>query len=168
MSAKNSYPNLPEVPYKRTTCSMIDVVKHANEIDIYSKEVKRAAYCMFRIESANGAKGVNGNFAGIQADCGLWTGLTGAIGTSVRIDSGNALRRFICFNEATGFKDTFNFLCYKVRQRGMFIGAPDVPNIHALTAAYIHLWVGRTKDVPTAEELKTWTSLYNSAAKLIP
>jgi hypothetical protein len=168
MAVKNFYPALPVIPYKRTSCKMEDVVRYANSLTSYTTEVKRMAYCMFRNESANGDKGVNGNYAGIQADCGLWSGLKGAVATSVRIDSGNKERRFICFDEKTGVQDTFNFLCFKVRQRGMFIGAVDVPNINALVSAYLEKWVGRTLKVPSQAELRNWTSLYNSAAKLIP
>ncbi len=122
---------------------------------------------IFRNESANGTKGVNGNFAGIQADCGKWSGLKNAIATSVRIDSGNKVRRFICFDEATGYKDTFLFLCFKVQSRGMFIGAPDVHNILGLTVSYLKRWVGRSNSMPNEDELKNWTSLYNSAKKYI-
>jgi len=167
MTAKNYYPNLPELPYKRTVVSMDAIVKYANSNRAYSTEVKRMAYMMFRNESANGTKGVNNNYAGIQADCGVWSGLKGAIGTCVRVDSGNALRRFICFKDETGHQDTFDFLCFKIRQRGMFIGAPDVNNINGLVAIYLQKWVGRINYIPTTQELTNWTSFYNSAKKYI-
>ena len=167
MSVPNSYPELPEIAYKRTTVNMLDVIRHANSYKVYPLEVRRAAYCLFRNESANGEKGVNGNFAGIQADCGRWSGLKNAIATCVRVDSGRKARRFICFDEKTGYKDTFDFLCLKVRERGMFIGAPDVPNTTALTAAYLKKWVGRTMCVPNDAELHSWNSLYNDAKRYI-
>lgn len=167
MSTPNSYPELPEIPYKRTTVEMNEVIRYANSLRTMPLEVRRMAYCMFRNESANGTKGVNNNYAGIQADCGRWSGLKGAIGTSVRIDSGNKLRRFICFSDETGYKDTFYLLCFKCQQRGMFIGAPDVPNTTALTSIYLKKWVGRSNTVPNVDELYSWNSLYNSALKNI-
>ena len=167
MATKNYYPQLPEIPYKRTTINMQVVIDYANSLSSYSTEIKRMAYCMFRNESGNGMKGVNGNFAGIQADCGLWSGLVGEIGTSVRIDSGGALRRFICFDEDKGYQRTFDFLCYKVNQRGMYIGAPEINNVTALTTIYLRKWVGRTNATPNIAEIANWTNLYNDAKQVI-
>lgn len=167
MSVKNYYPELPEIPYVKTKVDMKLVIDYANSISNYSTEVKRMAYCMFRNESANGAKGVNGNFAGIQADCGRWTGLEGAIATSVRIDSGKIVRRFICFNELEGYKKTFDFLCYKIKQRGMYIGALGVNNVKELTSVYLKKWVGRINSTPNGAELANWNSLYGFAKQLI-
>jgi len=167
MATKNYYPQLPEIPYKKTIIGMDKVVEYANLLTDYSTEVKRMAYCMFRNESANGSKGVNGNFAGIQADCGLWSGLNGAIATSVRIDSGKVLRRFICFDEQEGYKRTFDFLCFKVKQRGMYIGAVGVNDIESLVSVYLQKWVGRVMHTPSHAELINWESLYNSAKQVI-
>lgn len=167
MAVKNYYPQLPEIPYKRTSVPMHMVVDYANTITKYSLEVKRMAYCMFRNESANGAKGVNNNYAGIQADCGKWTGLVGAVATSVRVDSGKKLRRFICFNEATGYMDTFNFLCNKVANRGMYIGAEGITDIDDLVRIYLKKWVGRTNTTPSQAEIRNWDILYNSAKQVI-
>ena len=166
MSTPNFYPRLPEIPYERTIVDMNLIIAHAKTLTEYSTEVKRMAYCMFRNESANGTKGVNNNYAGIQADCGLWSGMKNAVATSVRIDSGKKLRRFICFAPETGYKDTFEFLCFKVLQRKMYIGAPDVSDIKGLVRIYLEKWVGR-KSNPTAYELQNWSSLYESAKKHI-
>ena len=77
MSVKNYYPQLPEIPYQKTSIDMGAVVVHAKSmIGTYPKEVIRTAYCEFRMESGNGKDGVNNNYAGIQADCGVWEGLT--------------------------------------------------------------------------------------------
>ena len=167
MSVKNYYPELPEIPFKKTKVEMSKVIEYANELTEYSTEIKRVAYCMFRNESANGTKGVNGNYAGIQADNARWSGLEGAIATSVRIDSGKMIRRFICFDEVNGYKDTFKFLCYKVKQRGMYIGALGVSNIPELTTVYLKKWVGRINPTPNKAEIMNWESLYNSAKQFI-
>lgn len=167
MAVKNYYPELPEIPFKKTQVEMTKVIEYANSLTEYSTEIKRMAYCMFRNESANGTKGVNGNYAGIQADNARWTGLEGAIGTSVRIDSGKVVRRFICFDENEGYKDTFKFLCFKVKQRGMYIGALGVSDIDDVVQIYLKKWVGRVNTVPSKAELMNWESLYNSAKKHI-
>jgi hypothetical protein len=164
---KNYYPELPEIPYKKTSVKMSDVIEYANSITEYPIEVKRMAYIMFRNESANGLKGVNNNYAGIQADNARWSGLKGAVATSVRIDSGKQLRRFICFDDASGYKDTFNFLCVKVQQRGMYIGAFGIREIDELVPAYLKKWVGRINTKPSIAELNNWKSLYRSAKEAI-
>jgi len=167
MAVKNYYPELPEIPFKKTRVEMVKVVEYANSLTEYSTEVKRMAYCMFRNESANGSKGVNGNYAGIQADNARWTGLQGAIGTSVRMDSGKVVRRFICFDEVEGYKDTFKFLCMKVKSRGMHIGAYGIREMDELVEAYLGKWVGRINTKPSKYELMNWESLYKSAKEVI-
>jgi hypothetical protein len=59
------------LPYKKTTVSMTAVNPYIASLHVPA-EVKRAAYIIFRIESANGSKGVNSNFVGAQADSGRW------------------------------------------------------------------------------------------------
>ena len=167
MGVKNFYPELPEIPFKKTKVEMAKVIEYANTLIEYPTEVKRMAYCMFRNESGNGSKGVNGNYAGIQADNARWTGLVGAIGTSVRIDSGKQVRRFICFDEVEGYKDTFKFLCMKVKSRGMYIGAFNVREIDELVQVYLAKWVGRIDSKPSKAELMNWESLYLNAKQVI-
>jgi hypothetical protein len=48
-----------------------------NRVDAFNESdqatnVKRASYVMFRNESGNGAKGINNNYCGAQADSGRW------------------------------------------------------------------------------------------------
>lgn len=166
MEPKNYYPELPIIPFKKTSIDMNVVIEHANSLTTYPTEVKRMAYCMFRNESANGSKGVNNNYAGIQADCGRWSGLMNAIGTCVRVDSGGINRRFICFGDE-GYKDTFNFLCFKIQSRGMYIGALGVNDIKSLTSIYLKKWVGRINSTPNSVELFNWSNLYGKAKLLI-
>lgn len=163
MKVPNYYPELPEIPYERTTVGMEKLISYANNSP-YPLEVKRMAYCMFRNESANGTKGVNGNYAGIQADCGRWSGLKGANGTCLRIDSGKINRRFICFDIESGHEKTFDFLCFKVSSRQMFIGAPGVESLPELVKVYLVKWVGR-KVNPSKAEINNWHSLYMDACR---
>ena len=155
MMLRNSYPNLPEIPYKRTSVEMPLVVLFAKSlIGKYKKEHIAMAYAIFRNESANGRLGVNNNYGGIQADCGVWTGLPGnPVATCVKIDSGNANRRFLCFGE-DGYKISFELFCIKARDRKM-VTASD----------YFKSWVGKKN--PTAQDTKNFTSLLNAGLKIL-
>ncbi len=165
VAVHNDYPELPEVPFKRTSVPMATVIDCLNKITEYDREVRIMALCIFRNESANGRKGVNNNYAGVQADCGRWYGLEGAIGTCVRIDSGGVARRFICFPDTPEF--TLRLLCFKVKQRGLYAGSPDVKTIEDFTKSYLEHWVSRPDPTPTINEVAYWRSLYLAANKVI-
>ncbi len=164
MSVKNSYPQLPEIAYCRTSVDMKRVAAYAQStVGRYEKEVVRMAYCIFLNESARGTKGVNHNYAGIQADCGQWSGLEGAVATSVRKDSGGVIRRFICFSETEGFRNTFNLLLYACKKRGMYIGALGVSDWNQLGISYLKKWVGR----PAIKADSGFKLLYQESTKAI-
>jgi hypothetical protein len=184
MSTKNSYPNLPEIPVKKTSVDMPIVVAYAKTlVGKYLKEVVRTAYCIFRNESGNGKSGVNNNYGGIQADCGVWEGLdpTNINGTCVMKDNAGDVRRFICFNEK-GYQACFDFLCYKINQRGMYIGSSLIPiskptfeeledeekkvAVDNLYNAYQKKWVANAKE-DTAEARDNFKSLYHSSLTAI-
>lgn len=154
---KNFYPELPEVEYKKTTVGMPFIVLFAKTlIGKYSLDTIRMAYVIFRNESANGKAGVNNNYIGLQADNAKWEGLPmgNIIGTSVKVDGAGDTRRFICFNEH-GYKDCFDFLCYKVQQRNI-----------ADYDSYQAKWVANPKE-NTPEAKADFISLYNSSIKAI-
>ena len=172
MSTKNFYSQFPEIPYQKTSVDLAKVVEYANTlVGKYPKEVVRTAYCMFRNESANGKLGVNNNYAGIQADNAEWEGLdlTNVIGTSVKKDNFGDVRRFICFNE-DGYKTGFDFVCYKVKQRNMYIGAPLIETPIQVAFSYQKKWVGlpTSKIKSDSEDTKNFISLYKSSIKAIP
>ena len=168
MSTKNSYPSYPEIPYKKTSIDMPTVCAYAKGlVGKYLKEVVRTAYCIFRNESGNGKSGVNHNYGGIQADCGVWEGLNlqNIVGTCVQKDGANDVRRFICFNEK-GYQSCFDLLCYKINQRGMYIGASGVVTPDDLYNAYQKKWVANPKeDLPEARA--DFKSLYRSSLTAI-
>lgn len=168
MSVKNYYPQFPEQLYQRTSIDMTTVVIFARSlVSKYSREVVRTAYCIFRNESANGKSGVNNNYIGLQADNAQWEGLdlTDVTGTSVKTDGAGDTRRFICFNE-NGYAACFEFLCYKVQERGMYIGAPGINNTGDLAEIYQKKWVSNPKeDTPKARA--DFISLYVSSIKAI-
>ena len=168
MSTKNFYPQFPEIGYKKTSVDMPTVVVFARSlVGKYPQEVVRAAYCIFRNESANGQSGVNNNYIGLQGDNAAWEGLdlTNVVGTSVKTDGAGDTRRFICFNDE-GYKTCFDFLCYKVQERGMYIGAQGVINTGDLAGAYQEKWVANPKE-DTPEARKDFISLYVSSIKAI-
>lgn len=150
---KNSYPELPEVAYKRTVIGMPYVVAYGKTlIGKYSLDAIRMAYAIFRNESANGLKGVNNNYAGIQADNDRWTNLPGIpTATCIKKDSGNVYRRYLCFDE-NGYKISFELTCIKATERNM-ITADD----------YYKKWVRR---VPNETELKNFKSLLKAGEKV--
>ncbi len=168
MSIKNYYPALPEIPYKKTSIEMPVVVAFAKSlVEKYGIEIVRTAYCMFRNESANGNSGVNNNYGGIQADVGVWNNLPGnAIATSIKTDGAGDNRRFLCFTDEKGYKISFELMCIKVKERGMFIGAPSVNDPDALAWCYLKKWVSNPKE-ETPEAVANFKSLYNSATKAI-
>ena len=153
---KNLYPELPEVAFKRTSIEMPLIVLFAKSLKgKYPLTAIRMAYAIFRNESANGAKGVNNNYGGIQADNARWKGLPGEpIATCVKIDSGNVARRFICFPDDTGYKISFELMVIKSTERNMVTAAD-----------YFKKWVGKTN--PSALDFKSFNSLLNSAEKAI-
>lgn len=140
---KNSYPSLPVIAYQKTMVEMPLVIIFAKSlIGPYLKEVVKSAYMVFRVEGGNGKDGINNNYASIEGDCGQWEGLdlTHVIGTCIKFD-GKQQRRHLCFDE-NGYKVSFDFLCYKLSQRGIYIGAPGCATIHDLAALYKQRWAG--------------------------
>lgn len=165
--AQNFYPQFPVITYKLSTIPMPIVVKFGTTlIWKYSAEVIRIAYIIFRNESGNGNHGVNDNYIGLQADNAQWKGLdlTNVIGTCVKVDSGNVSRRFICFN-LNGYQTCFDFLCYKVKERGMYIGAPNVSTVDEAELFYEKKWVG-DQSTPGNLKIQAFESMYNQAAVL--
>ena len=154
---KNSYPELQEIAYLKTKIEMPDVVIFAKSlVGKYSKEAVRMAYAIFRFESANGSKGVNNNYAGIQADVGRWKNLPGnPVATCVKSDVANNMRRFLCFDKEDGHKITFELLCIKATER-YIVTSMD----------YQKKWVGRT--TPSQVALKNFQSVLTHAVVSIP
>ena len=156
------------IPAKKTSIDMPSVVIYAkSKVGKYLKEVVRTAYCIFRNESGNGKYGVCNNYAGLQADCGIWEGLPteNIIGTCVEKDGAGDIRRFICFNDK-GYQSCFDFLCYKINQRGMYIGAEGINTPDDLYNAYQKKWVSNPKE-DTPEARADFKSLYHSSLTAI-
>ena len=166
----NAYPNLPEIPYKKTTISMNDVSAYIADSP-YIPEVKRACYVIFRNEGANGNSGVNNNYIGLQTDGNKSDDFVSAKIVATSVENENMTgksRRFACFNS---FKDSIDIIEHDVVNRGMFIGGHahpysnmDVKNPQDLAIAYWKEWVeGDSKSVPDAEFIKDFVSMYNQS-----
>ncbi len=128
---KNAYPELPVIPYARTSVAMKDVITYMASTAV-TTPIKRAGYVMFRNESGNGKSGVNNNYVGLQADGGRlpdkWTPFIA--GTCVRRENKtNKWRRFICLKD---WKTSIDILFDRVGSRGLFVGGFAHPhaNMH--------------------------------------
>ena len=158
----NKYPNLDVVPYEQTTVSKAEVIAYLNYATGYDVNVKRSVLAIWRNESGNGSKGVNNNYFGIQADNAKWPESDAYVsGTSVRVDSGNATRRFAVFPD---YKTNLNFMLRTIRRR----------NLVATTAEewakkYIYEWVS-PPDKEGAYQTKqaNLISIYKDSIKDLP
>jgi hypothetical protein len=117
----NAYPDLPELPYLRTSVAMTDVVTQLGKLTA-STPVKRSGYVIFRNESGAGKKGVNNNYIGLQADgarqAKKWTPFIA--GTCVHAENMTGkLRRFICFKD---WSTCLDILTDKIDSRGLYVG----------------------------------------------
>jgi hypothetical protein len=130
---------------------------------------------MFRNESANGAKGINNNYIGAQADGQRWpAALTPSFsGTVVMPENGTHVQRcFIAFNDLNG---CITFLMNRVSSRGIYIGGTThlvvtmrITSPIDLAVAYHREWVtGSATSDPSPAELDSFLSMYADGARLI-
>lgn len=170
---KNSYPEKPEMKYQKTTVEMGAVVGYMQSLQVPS-EIKRAAYIMFRNESANGKSGLNNNYAGVQADSGRWPAKWDSviIGTVSKMENGTGkVRLFVAFHS---WQDTINFLVDRVQDRGLYVGGyarlvakMKITSPTELAIAYKRDWVkGLRTYNPTEEEVANFMSMYRQAQKI--
>lgn len=170
----NAYPELPELAFQRTSTPMAAVVTAliAQPVDV---EIKRAGYVMFRNESGNGAKGINNNYVGVQADGQRWPAAftPSFAGTVMLPENGTHIQRiFIAFYDLSG---CIAFLMNRVASRGLYIGGTthlvltmDVTSPTDLATAYHREWVtGSAVSDPSAAELSSFLSMYKQAQQLI-
>lgn len=173
MSAPNYYPELPVVPVKSTTVNRQLVINYLQQLN-EPVAVKRAAYFFFAQEAGHGTKGINNNYAGVQADSGRWGSPWDAVfaATTVAKENGTSkTRRFVVFDT---WQKSIDFLVERVKKRGLYIGGFANPRVNMPIAtvndfvrAYYKEWVtGNAKAEPSATQFSNLTSVYNSAAKL--
>lgn len=173
VGVKNFYPEVPEVPYKRTSVTMNEVNAYLGELHFVA-EVKRSAYIMFRNESANGLSGVNNNYIGAQADNNRWPEKwdKSIVATCVKKENMTGKeRRFVCFNK---WGTSIDFLIDRVIVRGLYVGgfAQRIAQMKIidpadLARAYYKEWVqGDKKAEPSHEFINDFLSMYKQAARL--
>ena len=137
---KNYYKELPEVPYQKTSKDFKEFVKYAQSIN----EVNIFALAIIANESSWGVDGVNNNYGGVQADAGRWRYPNFdkiAIATSLTIENLKKIpRRFIVFKPDNPIKDNYDFILYKVKDKGI-----------NTIEEYFSEWVGAGE--PTPEQL---------------
>jgi hypothetical protein len=171
---ENAYPDLPRLAFHRTSVAMADVVTTLQASSALL-EAKRAGYVMFRNESGNGAKGINNNYIGAQADSGRWPdsltdGFAGTV--TIKENATNRQRIFLAFKTLAG---NIDFLMNRVLSRGLYVGGHthrvlvmSVDDEEALARAYHKEWVtGSAGSEPSANEQTAFLSMYHQAVHLL-
>lgn len=169
----NAYPNLPVVPYVRTTIDMPTVIAYINSCTLPT-EIKKSVYIIFRIEGGNGNHGVCQNYIGSQAD-GAQLPVPfnlKVIATCLEAENGtHRLRRFCCFED---FKASVDILADGVTRERIYIGGTTndayshiaVNSVNDLCTAYYDSWVTGVRDaVPTQAYFELMQSMYYSASQ---
>jgi hypothetical protein len=167
---RNFYPEFPILPYEKTLVRMDDVIACIKWLQV-DKEIKRAIYCVFRIESGNGTQGINNNYIGLQADSARWDTSYNKYITGVCIKEENRTgkqRAFLCFHNYT---NSIDILADKLKARGLYVGGTthlithfEIKTPSDLALAYEREWVeGSANYKPTEEETKMFLSIYKSA-----
>ena len=159
---KNVYPDKPEVPYQKTTVSKAEVIAYLNYATRFDINVKRSVLAIWRNESANGSKGVNNNYFGIQADNNKWPDSASYVtGTSIKVDSGGATRRFAVFPD---YKSNLNFMLSTIQRRNLVANTAE-----DWARKYIYEWVSPTDKQSAFNSAKSnLISIYNDSIKDLP
>lgn len=156
----NSYPELPVIPYRKTsTTDAVDILANF----MFPVEVKKAAYVIAYNESGGFKSGINNNYAGFQSDAGRWKpeGLFAFTATCVVTDSTGIERGFLAFDTPG---DCLYMLCFKVQDKGLYIGGDSIDDAKDLGIAYWREWVeGDELATMPRSELKEFKRLYEKA-----
>ena len=170
---KNYYPELPVIDYHKTSIEMGAVVSALKYFDV-CKEVRIAAYIIFRIESGNGKYGVNNNYIGAQADNNRWPDSLNQyiIGTAVKKENMTGKeRRFLAFKDVSG---SLAFLIDRILSRGLYVGGHcnviadmDINDAQDWAVCYYRSWVtgSKTAKIPESER-NGILSMYRAGEKI--
>lgn len=170
----NCYPEKPIIPYARTTVPMHEVISYMQAASGIDPEVKRAAYILFRVESANGQSGICENYVGCQADSGRWPAKFDPLIVGVVQTTENGTGRTRLFAAFDRWQSCVDFLLDRVATRGLYIGAKALPISHLLVTnqtdlvrAYVKEWAqGSAAAEPNADTVANWRSMYLQAEAL--
>lgn len=170
----NAYPNKPATPYEATSVPMQAVVAYLKAAPSRTS-LRCCAYTIFRIESGNGAHGINNNYGGFQADGARWPAefdgrIVGVVGTA---ENGTGRQRlFVAFDR---WESSVDLLLAEFQSRGLYLGGQvsyqgntmTVGSVDDLAAAYHRVWVrGDWSSDPSVEEAETFRSIYAQAEAL--
>ncbi|WP_345255312.1 hypothetical protein [Flaviaesturariibacter amylovorans] len=157
----------------KTKVEMAEVICHLRNMPL-PNEVKRATYVIFRIESANGTKGINNNYGGVQADSGRWGAeydhlFEGTV--ALKENTTQKDRLFLAFKDTASF---LGFLSHRLQARGLYVGGTTwkitklrVKTVEDLALAYYREWVtGNAKAAVPEANKATITSMYKQASEL--
>lgn len=158
------------VPYQRTTIDMGNVIAYMQGLSTPT-EIKRAAYIIFRNESANGSSGINNNYLGVQADSGRWPEkFTPAIvGVVDKKENGTGNERlFVAFS---AWQNSVDFMVDRVISRGLYVGGyahlvakMQINTPMDLAYAYTRDWVtGNRAAAPSGQALQNFLSMYTQS-----
>ncbi|KAI0243872.1 hypothetical protein L0F63_006391 [Massospora cicadina] len=128
-------------------------------------------FTTYRKKSGNGRKGVNNNYAGIQADGARWPAVHDAkiIGTVIKKENVTGKERiFVAFESYT---DSLDFTIENITRRGLYIGGTPfkfhkelINSPTDLMIAYKKEWViGSSKYAVNESELKGFISMYRQS-----
>lgn len=170
---KNVYPEKPVLTYKKTSVPMTEVIAYLRSLKLV-EPVKIAAYIMFRYESANGKKGVNNNYAGIQADNSRWPEKfdKNIVGTTVLKENRTGKeRRFVVFDS---WQTSVDMLIDRVVARGLYVGGyaqriakMNVKDPEDFARAYYKEWVVGSKNYePGAQSIDDILYMYKQGNTL--
>ncbi len=169
----NAYPELPSIPYQHTSVEMQEVIAYLKALAV-PVEVKRAAYVIFRNESANGKSGINHNYVGAQADGGRWPAKFDQciVGTVTHSENQTGKERiFVAFGS---WQHSVDFLVDRVLSRGLYVGGTThkvltmkIADRGDLVRAYYKEWVrGSAEAEPSVTAMDSFLSMYNQAEAL--
>jgi hypothetical protein len=149
---------------------MNEVIKYIQSLTV-PVEIKRAAYVIFRNESANGKSGINNNYAGVQCDSARWGEPLDSqiVGTVIKNENQTGRQRiFAAFRD---FKGSVDFLVDRVGKRGLYVGGIthkiakiEVKTPQDFVRAYVVEWVtGDPLAHPSNEQMANLLSMYKQA-----
>lgn len=171
---KNYYSEFPQLQFEQTKIDMAKVIQIIEDLK-FELSIKRAVYVKFRIESANGTKGINNNYFGLQADSGRWPAqydmyIAGTV--TKNENQTNKERIFLAFRYVS---DCIAMVSHIVKDRGLYIGGMPhkfhkfpIKDSTDWVVAYMREWVrGDANYYPDLATLSRIKSICEDAEKYI-
>lgn len=167
---KNSYPQLPEEQYKKTTTTNDVMLCYLKTRDDLTPSLKSSAMIVFRNESGNGSKGINHNYGGVRGDVGVWSGNSTKIKGTVVVPkspdddttNGSDQVRYITFEKPEDFMD---FLTLQLKNKSF----DNLKTNDEFADKYIKTWVAISDKEKSKKKLQdfkqSWGSTFEKYVK---